>query len=261
MLVFDAVVALFGAYMIGSALHMKKSGRINSMVLAQEELKKVKDTKGFIEFLYWREMLFGALVLIVGVLGVQVALNQPFPFAVPVVDFHQEVQMHQVVRIENHHGIVLLGQGKQLLEHPFQGKALALLHFVGVVPFVHQGALTSCHFRRMVAAIISYHENIVHIIGITQHLQVIHQLANYLFLVMGSHNHRKSGFGGQDLLFLFPGQNAEQGNGKVVNRKENDQHLQRNHNNIKIAAHDEHRLPPLNGRLACQSPLHTEHRV
>ena len=62
MLVFDAVVALFGAYMIGSALHMKKSGRINSMVLAQEELKK--------EFLYWREMLFGALVLIVGVLGV-----------------------------------------------------------------------------------------------------------------------------------------------------------------------------------------------
>ena len=26
MLVFDAVVALFGAYMIGSALHMKKSG-------------------------------------------------------------------------------------------------------------------------------------------------------------------------------------------------------------------------------------------
>ena len=66
MLVFDAVVALFGAYMIGSALHMKKSGR----VLAQEELKKVKDTKGFIEFLYWREMLFGALVLIVGVLGV-----------------------------------------------------------------------------------------------------------------------------------------------------------------------------------------------
>lgn len=30
----------------------------------------MKDTKGFIEFLYWREMLFGALVLIVGVLGV-----------------------------------------------------------------------------------------------------------------------------------------------------------------------------------------------
>ena len=48
MLVFDAVVALFGAYMIGSALHMKKSGRINSMVLAQEELKKVKDTKGYV---------------------------------------------------------------------------------------------------------------------------------------------------------------------------------------------------------------------
>ena len=54
MLVFNVVVALFGAYMIWSALQMKKSGKINSMVLAQEELKKVKDTKGFIEFLYWR---------------------------------------------------------------------------------------------------------------------------------------------------------------------------------------------------------------
>ena len=45
MLVFNVVVALFGAYMIWSALQMKKSGKINSMVLAQEELKKVKDTK------------------------------------------------------------------------------------------------------------------------------------------------------------------------------------------------------------------------
>ena len=52
MLVFNVVVALFGAYMIWSALQMKKSGKINSMVLAQEELKKVKDTKGFIEFVY-----------------------------------------------------------------------------------------------------------------------------------------------------------------------------------------------------------------
>ena len=48
MLVFNVVVALFGAYMIWSALQMKKSGKINSMVLAQEELKKVKDTKGLI---------------------------------------------------------------------------------------------------------------------------------------------------------------------------------------------------------------------
>ena len=46
MLVFDAVVALFGAYMIGSALQMKKSGKINSMVLAQEELKKSERYKG-----------------------------------------------------------------------------------------------------------------------------------------------------------------------------------------------------------------------
>lgn len=49
MLVFNVVVALFGAYMIWSALQMKKSGKINSMVLAQEELK-VKDTKDSLNF-------------------------------------------------------------------------------------------------------------------------------------------------------------------------------------------------------------------
>ena len=90
MLVFNVVVALFGAYMIWSALQMKKSGKINSMVLAQEELKKVKDTKGFIEFLYWREMLFGALVLIVGVLGV---LNET---VMPIGSDHFPCSFHLV---------------------------------------------------------------------------------------------------------------------------------------------------------------------
>lgn len=70
MLVFDVVIILFGIYMVITSLQMKKSGKINSMVLAQEELKKVKDEKGFIEFLYWREILFGALVIIVGIIGV-----------------------------------------------------------------------------------------------------------------------------------------------------------------------------------------------
>ena len=70
MLIFDAVIILFGAYMMISAFRMKKSGKITSMVLAEEELKKVKDAKGFIDFLYWREMLFGFLVMVVGILGV-----------------------------------------------------------------------------------------------------------------------------------------------------------------------------------------------
>ena len=46
MLVFDAVILLFGIYMVISSLQMKKSGRINAMVIAEEEMKKCKDTAG-----------------------------------------------------------------------------------------------------------------------------------------------------------------------------------------------------------------------
>ena len=53
MLVFDAVILLFGIYMVISSLQMKKSGRINAMVIAEEEMKKCKDTAGFIAFV-WR---------------------------------------------------------------------------------------------------------------------------------------------------------------------------------------------------------------
>ena len=53
-----------------SSLQMKKSGRINAMVIAEEEMKKCKDTAGFIAFIYWREALFGGIVAIVGLVGI-----------------------------------------------------------------------------------------------------------------------------------------------------------------------------------------------
>ena len=71
MLVFDAVILLFGIYMVISSLQMKKSGRINAMVIAEEEMKKCKDTAGFIAFIYWREAVFGGIVALV------MAVTQP----------------------------------------------------------------------------------------------------------------------------------------------------------------------------------------
>ena len=67
MLVFDAVILLFGIYMVISSLQMKKSGRINAMVIAEE---KCKDTAGFIAFIYWREAVFGGIVALVGLIGI-----------------------------------------------------------------------------------------------------------------------------------------------------------------------------------------------
>lgn len=70
MIIFDVVIAIFGVYMAVSSLLMKKNGKIDTMVLAKEELPKVRDVKGFIAFIYWRELAFGIMVAAVGVLGI-----------------------------------------------------------------------------------------------------------------------------------------------------------------------------------------------
>ncbi len=70
MLVFNIVIILFGIYMIVSSVQMKKQGNINPMVLAKEERKKCKDVNGFIEFIYWRELVLGICMAAVGVIGV-----------------------------------------------------------------------------------------------------------------------------------------------------------------------------------------------
>ena len=54
MVVFDAVILLFGIYMVVSSLQMKKC----------------KATAGFIAFIYWREALFGGIVALVGLVGI-----------------------------------------------------------------------------------------------------------------------------------------------------------------------------------------------
>lgn len=69
MTVFDVVIAGFGVYMIGAALKMKKTGEISSAVITAEEIAKCKDKKGFIDFIYWKEAVFGLMVSLVGVLG------------------------------------------------------------------------------------------------------------------------------------------------------------------------------------------------
>jgi len=70
MLIFDVVIAIFGVYMIAAALKMKKTGKISSAVITAEEIARCRKTKEFIAFIYWKEAVFGALIIAVGVLGI-----------------------------------------------------------------------------------------------------------------------------------------------------------------------------------------------
>lgn len=68
MVIFDVVITLFGLYMVGAAVQMKKSGKISSMVVSKEEQKHCKNTKAFIDQIYKKEAVFGGIMAIVGIL-------------------------------------------------------------------------------------------------------------------------------------------------------------------------------------------------
>ena len=70
MLIFDVVIAIFGVYMIGAALKMKKTGKISSAVITAEKVATCRKAKQIIAFIYWKEAVFGALIIAVGVLGI-----------------------------------------------------------------------------------------------------------------------------------------------------------------------------------------------
>lgn len=65
--IFGAAMLLVGVYMIFAGLSMKRKNEIGTMILAEEEVKKCRDKKGFIAFMYWREMIVGGAIILLGV--------------------------------------------------------------------------------------------------------------------------------------------------------------------------------------------------
>ena len=66
---FDLIAVFFGIYMIGSALKMKRTGEISTIIMTAKEIEKCKDKAGYIAFIYWKEAVFGALFILVGIIG------------------------------------------------------------------------------------------------------------------------------------------------------------------------------------------------
>ena len=66
MVVFDVVITLFGLYMVISSFKMKKTGVISSTVVSKQEIMNCKKPEEFIQFMYWKEAIFGAVIMIVG---------------------------------------------------------------------------------------------------------------------------------------------------------------------------------------------------
>ena len=80
LLIFDTIIALFGVYMIYVTINMKKTGVVNKLLLAPDEIKKLKDQKGFIESTYMKLLIFAIVVTIDGAIGIFSDLVYEIPY-------------------------------------------------------------------------------------------------------------------------------------------------------------------------------------
>lgn len=68
MIIFGAALILVGSYLIIQAVKMKKTNEIaGNIVLSEEDILKCKDKKGFISYIYGREVVTGVAVIVIGI--------------------------------------------------------------------------------------------------------------------------------------------------------------------------------------------------
>lgn len=69
MTIFDLLIFVVGIYMVIAALKMQRTGVISTVLITDEESSNCVDKEGFIRDMYWREAVLGAVMVILGVVG------------------------------------------------------------------------------------------------------------------------------------------------------------------------------------------------
>lgn len=69
MMVLDVVILGLGIYMACAGVEMHKTGDVGK-VLAEEDVARCHDKGGFAEAVYRREVIFGAVAVVVGFVGI-----------------------------------------------------------------------------------------------------------------------------------------------------------------------------------------------
>ena len=140
------------------------------------------------------------------VLRAQVALDQVGPALVQELAVHlaEHVGINQVVRVEDHQQVIARRVVSQGLQRGLEGNGLAR-GGVGAVLLVHQhmGAQASCHLGGAVGAVVRDNVKIIQLGRIVHGLQIADHVADNLFLIMGGHQHQKTGF--RLVLLIIPG--------------------------------------------------------
>lgn len=63
----DILIILCGAYLVYSSVQMKRTGEVSSAIVGKGyDLKKAKDLKGYIEYMYLKSVILGVIVMVSG---------------------------------------------------------------------------------------------------------------------------------------------------------------------------------------------------
>lgn len=63
----DILIILCGAYLIYSSAQMKRTGEVSSAIVGKGyDLKKARDVKGYIEYMYFKSIVMGVVVMVSG---------------------------------------------------------------------------------------------------------------------------------------------------------------------------------------------------
>lgn len=68
--IMDIVITIVGGYLLINAIQMKKTERISTMIVPEQEAAKCKDKKGYICFVFPRMVAFSIIIILTGIAGV-----------------------------------------------------------------------------------------------------------------------------------------------------------------------------------------------
>lgn len=74
-LIMDIVVVFFGIYLAVNAAQMKRSGRVSSFVVPEQEMKKCKNPKAYINGIVPYMYFFSVISMLVGGVGILCDIN------------------------------------------------------------------------------------------------------------------------------------------------------------------------------------------
>lgn len=78
LILFDAMIFLYGAYAIYSSAKMKKTGQLNALFTGPAT-GQIRDVKGYISYIYGKAMVMGAMAAVFGAAGFFNDYVKPIP--------------------------------------------------------------------------------------------------------------------------------------------------------------------------------------